>query len=104
MIGTSACKVAVFEKIGNVLGLRPTREYPVSLSRRRAWAEQNPGEWWSAVCQGGKRRPSKKRAYTEEIARHRIDGRAGSAIAMTRKENVLTNTPIWMDTSSTVYL
>ena len=48
-IGTSACKVAVFDREGRVLAAA-NGAYPVYYPHE-GWAEQNPEEWWSAVCQ-----------------------------------------------------
>ena len=47
-IGTSACKVAVFDRQGQVLA-SASGDYPVYYPRE-GWAEQDPEEWWSAVC------------------------------------------------------
>ena len=47
-IGTSACKVALFNKEGQVKAAA-NGDYPVYYPHE-GWAEQNPEEWWSAVC------------------------------------------------------
>ena len=57
-IGTSACKVAVFEKSA-VFWLRPTAIIRFII-RKEGWAEQNPEEWWSAVCQAVKKAIQKR--------------------------------------------
>lgn len=95
-IGTSACKVAVSDRSGRVLAAE-NGDYPVYYPHE-GWAEQNPEEWWKAVC--GAVRESIERAgiLPEEIAGVGIDGQSWSAIAVDRRGNVLTNTPIWMDT------
>ena len=95
-IGTSACKVAVFEKSGTVVAAA-NGDYPVYYPKE-GWAEQNPEEWWSAVCQAVKKAIQKAGIAPEEIAGIGIDGQSWSAIAMDKDGNVLTNTPIWMDT------
>ena len=51
-IGTSACKVAVFDRNGQVLAAA-NGDYPVYYPQE-GWAEQNPEEWWSAVCKATK--------------------------------------------------
>ena len=58
-IGTSACKVAVFEKSGTVVAAA-NGDYPVYYPKE-GWAEQNPEEWWSAVCQAVKKVIEKQR-------------------------------------------
>ena len=47
-IGTSACKVAVFNKQGEVIA-SGNGGYQVYYPHP-GWAEQNPEEWWDAVC------------------------------------------------------
>ena len=47
-IGTSACKVAVFDREGQVMA-SGSGDYPVYYPKE-GWAEQDPEEWWTAVC------------------------------------------------------
>ena len=95
-IGTSACKVAVFDREGRVLAAA-NGAYPVYYPHE-GWAEQNPEEWWSAVCQATEETIQKAGIAPEEIAGVGIDGQSWSAIAIDQGGKVLTNTPIWMDT------
>lgn len=95
-IGTSACKVAVFDREGQVKAAA-NGDYPVYYPKE-GWAEQNPEEWWSAVCSAIKEVLVKGEISPEEIAGVGIDGQSWSAIAVDKEGKVLTNTPIWMDT------
>lgn len=95
-IGTSACKVAIFDKNGNVISTA-NGGYEVYYPQP-GWAEQNPEEWWTAVCSAIKDALAKATIDPEEIAGVGIDGQSWSAIAVDKEGNVLTNTPIWMDT------
>ncbi len=95
-IGTSACKVAVFNKEGEVIA-SGNGGYQVYYPHP-GWAEQNPDEWWSAVCSAIGGCPEKGDIKPEEIKGIGVDGQSWSAIAMDKDGNVLTNTPIWMDT------
>lgn len=95
-IGTSACKVAVFDRQGQVLAAA-SGDYPVYYPRE-GWAEQDPEEWWSAVCGAVRQVLQKADVRPEEIAGVGIDGQSWSAIAIDKDGKVLTNTPIWMDT------
>lgn len=95
-IGTSACKVAVFDRKGQVAA-QAAGEYPVYYPRE-GWAEQNPEEWWEAVCRAIRKALESGEIDPMEIAGVGIDGQSWSAIAIDKEGKVLTNTPIWMDT------
>ncbi|WP_394916929.1 xylulokinase [uncultured Robinsoniella sp.] len=95
-IGTSACKIAVFEKNGTVIAAG-TGDYPVYYPQP-GWAEQNPDEWWTAVCETIKTLLEKNHIDAQEIAGVGIDGQSWSAIPIDQEGNALANTPIWMDT------
>lgn len=95
-IGTSACKVAVFDREGTVLA-QATGDYPVYYPKE-GWAEQNPEEWWQGVCEALHRIWQQGQVSPEQIAGIGIDGQSWSAIALDSTGRVLTNTPIWMDT------
>ncbi|MDD3360301.1 MAG: xylulokinase [Hespellia sp.] len=95
-IGTSACKITLFEKDGTVV-VSTTGDYPVYYPHE-GWAEQNPDEWWSAVCGAIKDMLAVYPIKSEQIAGIGIDGQSWSAIPIDQDGNVLANTPIWMDT------
>lgn len=95
-IGTSACKIAIFDGDGRVIA-SGNGDYPVYYPQA-GWAEQNPEEWWSAVCRAVRETLEKGKVNPGEIAGIGIDGQSWSAIPMDKNGEVLTNTPIWMDT------
>lgn len=95
-IGTSACKIAVFTREGEVVAAA-SGDYPVYYPHP-GWVEQNPEEWWEAVCQAICRALKEGGISAREIAGIGIDGQSWSAIAIDAEGKVLTNTPIWMDT------
>ena len=95
-IGTSACKIAVFNEDGAVLA-SGSENYPVYYPKP-GWAEQDPDEWWAAVCKAIRETLEKGKIRSGEIAGIGIDGQSWSAIPMDSEGNVLANTPIWMDT------
>jgi len=95
-IGTSACKVAIFCENGEVAA-SASSEYPVYYPHP-GWAEQNPDEWWAAVCTAIQSALHTGNISSEQITAIGIDGQSWSAIAIDKAGNVLTNTPIWMDT------
>ena len=85
-IGTSACKVAMFDKEGKVLAAA-NGDYPVYYPQE-GWAEQNPEEWWSAVCRATKETVQKAGVAPAEIAGVGID-RAGLPSRSTKRAKYL---------------
>lgn len=97
-IGTSACKVAVFDLDGRVVA-QSTKAYKVYYPAADC-VEQNPVEWWDGVCDAFQEILLSSKINTKQIAGIGIDGQSWSAIPVDKKGNVLYNTPIWMDTRS----
>ena len=95
-IGTSACKVALFDSSGCVLG-QSTKGYKVYYPVPGS-VEQNPEEWWEKVCEAIKETVIISKIDARDIAGIGIDGQSWSAIPVDRAGRVLHNTPIWMDT------
>ncbi|WP_191567291.1 xylulokinase [Metabacillus idriensis] len=95
-IGTSACKIAIFSRSGEVLA-QSTQEYPIYYPHA-GWVEQNPDEWWSSVCMGIKDSIAKAGINSSQIVGIGIAGQGWSAIPVDKDGNCLSNTPIWMDT------
>lgn len=95
-IGTSACKVAVFDREGRVVS-SASAGYPVYYPRK-GWAEQDPEEWWRAVCRAVRQTLEAGKLSGGAIAGVGIDGQSWSAILVDRDGRALANTPIWMDT------
>ena len=48
-LGTSATKTVLFDEKGNVVA-SASREYPL-YQPKNGWAEQDPRDWWNAVCE-----------------------------------------------------
>ncbi|MDO5425673.1 MAG: xylulokinase [Eubacteriales bacterium] len=95
-IGTSACKVALFEREGRVAA-QSAQSYPLYYPAP-GWVEQNPDEWWDAICAAIRGVLAVSRIAPEEIQGIGIDGQSWSAIPVDKEGNCLANTPIWMDT------
>lgn len=95
-VGTSACKVAVFDEEGTVLA-QSNQSYAVYYPRN-GWVEQDPAEWWDAICAGIREVLSADGVSAEQIRGIGVDGQSWSAIPVDKAGNVLYNTPIWMDT------
>ena len=95
-IGTSACKIAVFDRDGHVAAAG-NGSYKVYYPQA-GWAEQDPEEWWDVICHTIRQTLTEGKIDPRQIAGIGIDGQSWSAIAIDRDGKVLTNTPIWMDT------
>jgi len=95
-IGTSSCKVALFEPDGTVIA-QENGEYSVFYPKP-GWAEQDPDDWWGAVCAATKTLLEKSGVDPKRIAGVGIDGQSWSAIPVDKDGKCLCSTPIWMDT------
>jgi xylulokinase len=95
-IGTSACKVALFNRAGKVLS-QSNQSYSLYYPNP-GWVEQDPNEWWSAICEGIKDVLNISKIDPSQVAGIGIDGQSWSAIPVDKEGNCLHNTPIWMDT------
>ena len=95
-IGTSACKVAVFDENGQVLA-QANEPYEVYYPNP-GWAEQNADEWWNAIISAIKTVLRTDGVDSNLIAGIGIAGQGWSAIPVDKDGNALYNTPIWMDT------
>jgi xylulokinase len=95
-IGTSACKVAAFNAATGLVLATSTQGYPV-YHPQPGFVEQDPNEWWQAVCTGV-RDVLSQGVSASEIAGIGIDGQSWSAIPIDADGRVLHRTPIWMDT------
>lgn len=49
-LGTSAVKMLLMDEAGGIANI-VSREYPLSFPHP-GWSEQNPDDWWAAVCDG----------------------------------------------------
>ena len=95
-IGTSACKVAAFDTDGRVVA-QTNKPYKVYYPNP-GWAEQDPDEWWSAICEGIRELLDSQEVSADDIAGIGVDGQSWSAIPVDKDGKVLAKTPIWMDT------
>ena len=49
-LGTSAVKLLLVDALGRILA-SVSEEYPLSFPQP-GWSEQEPADWWDAVCRG----------------------------------------------------
>lgn len=95
-IGTSACKIAVFDDSGKVLA-HSNQPYEVYYPHP-GWVEQDADEWWNAVVCGIRDVLGKDGVEASAIHAIGIDGQSWSAIPVDKDGKAIANTPIWMDT------
>ena len=95
-IGTSSCKVVIFDTDGREIA--STNQLYKVYYPAEGFAEQNPDEWWQATCNAIKEALEVSKVNPSSIAGIGVDGQSWSAIAIGKDGQVLTNTPIWMDT------
>ena len=97
-IGTSGCKIALFEENGRVL-CDKTMTYPLYYPKA-GFVEQNPEDWWEAVTKGTKALIEENQIDAASIAGIGVDGQGWAAVALDKDGEVLLRNPIWMDTRS----
>ncbi|HBQ64592.1 MAG TPA: carbohydrate kinase, partial [Clostridiales bacterium] len=95
-IGTSSCKAALFDLDGTVTAWS-SQPYPVYYPNP-GWAEQDPEEWWQAVCLCIREVLQTSGVDACEIKGIGVDGQSGSTIPIDVHGRVMHNTPIWLDT------
>ncbi|EXX91640.1 carbohydrate kinase [Paenibacillus darwinianus] len=94
-IGTSGCKVALFTPDGEILfqGTTPYQtHYP-----QPGYAEQNPEDWWRAVCNGLRHMLHRTGVDPKQIKGVGVDGMSGAAVPMDGQGRALRNAMIWLD-------
>lgn len=95
-IGTSSCKVAVFDINGNVITSQ-TKNYQTYYPQSN-YVEQDVNDWWNAISKCIKNITSQINA--KDIKAIGVDGQSWSCIPIDKNGKVLHNNPIWMDNRS----
>ncbi len=98
-LGTSACKVSVFDHDGNDVA-SASGAYHV-IHKRPGWAEQDPEEWFQGVCAALHKIWGSGKVSPDEISAIGIDGLSWTSVLIGKDGNSFANTPIWMDTRAT---
>ena len=98
-IGTSACKVALFNIDGKVIA-QSSKGYKVYYPKKD-FVEQDPNEWWQSVCVAIKEIIQNVDININNIIGIGIDGQSWSAIPIDKEGNTLINAMIWMDRRAT---
>lgn len=93
-VGTSACKVTAFDKLGQPVAAA-SRSYEL-YTPAPGHVEQDPNSWWDAICEASQVVTSQ--LVDASVVGVGIAGQSWSAIPVDAEGVVLANTPIWMDT------
>lgn len=94
-IGTSGTKTVIFDEKGSPLE-SCTVEYPM-YQPQNGWAEQDPSDWWNAVCASCKDVLGKSGIKAENIAGIGLSGQMHGLVMLDKDGNVIRNSIIWCD-------
>lgn len=97
-IGTSSCKVAIFNTNGKVIS-SANGNYDI-LYGESGFVEQNPNDWWETICSAIKKVLEISKINSKNIIGVGVDGQSWSSIPIDKDGHLLANTPIWLDTRS----
>lgn len=92
-IGTSATKTAVYRLDGTVVAEK-SHEYPL-YQPHNGWAEQNPLDWWEAVCIT--LRDVTKKIDPKEVAGVGFSGQMHGLVMLDENNTVIRPAIIWCD-------
>src|SRR5512133_2748184 len=95
-LGTTGNKAALFDQEGKVRASAfhgYKTEYP-----RPNWVEQNPEDWWQAVCISTRQLLAAARVSPKEIACVTFSGQMMGCVVLDRQARPLRNALIWADT------
>ncbi len=97
-VGTSGCKIAVFDFDGKVVshwtgGYRT--HYP-----QADYVEQDPREWWQVACQGIRGVLEKSGIKSSEIQAIGVDGTSWACIPIDKNGDILYPAMLWLDRRS----
>lgn len=94
-IGTSGTKTVLFDIEGKTVA-SSTKEYPL-YSPQNGWAEQEPSDWWNAVCSSVREVLSKSAIHAADIKGIGLSGQMHGLVMLDGEGNVLRRSIIWCD-------
>lgn len=101
-LGTSGPKVALVNTVGEIIGyeFEPTSLY---LSPKGG-AEQDPTDWWEAICKASRRLIKRDLIKNENIIAVSCTAQWSGIVAVGKDAHPLMNALIWMDTRGAPYI
>lgn len=94
-VGTSGCKLTVFNFEGEVI-CSYLGEYE-TYYHRTGWAEHDADDWWQVVCDGVKYFKDEYEFNPEEVAAMGVDGLSWAGLPVDKDGNPLRRCMIWLD-------
>lgn len=95
-LGTSGNKATLFDTDGSILA---STQYSYATSYlQESWVEQDPEEWWKAVCVCSQEIIEKAGIVASQVNCITFSGQMMGAVPVDRKGKALRNAIIWADT------
>ncbi|MYI40767.1 MAG: hypothetical protein F4063_02115 [Chloroflexi bacterium] len=94
-LGTTGNKATLYDREGSLAGAA-FHAYATEYAHT-GWAEQNPTDWWRAVCHSTRQLLSETRVPASDIACITFSGQMMGAVPLDRQARPLRNAIIWAD-------
>jgi len=94
-LGTSATKTVIFDEDGKVIA-SASIEYPM-YQPKNGWAEQDPEDWWQAVCGTSKAVFEKSGISPDAIVAIGLSGQMHGLVMLNKAGEVIRRSIIWCD-------
>lgn len=94
-IGTSGTKTVIFDLEGNTIA-SSTVEYPL-YQPNIGWAEQDPKDWWNAVCRTIREVLAKSSVKADNVKSIGLSGQMHGLVMLDSNGEVLRNALLWCD-------
>jgi xylulokinase len=95
-IGTGGTRAVLLDGDGRVVS-SATAAHPPFASPHPGWAEQNPDDWWSAVCSAAPECLARGNTAPQEISGIGLTGQMHGLVLLDRAGSVLRPSIIWCD-------
>jgi xylulokinase len=95
-VGTSGTRAVLLDETGRVLGAA-TAEHAPMASREVGWAEQEPQDWWRAVCSAIRECMTKACVRGGEVTGVGVTGQMHGLVLLDAQGEVLRPSIIWCD-------
>ena len=94
-VGTGSVRVGIFDLHGQTIAMA-TGAYP-SATPANGWVEQNPEDWWAAICLACRQALQKGGVAPSDIAGMSIDATCCTVVAVDEHYHPLRPAIMWMD-------